>query len=247
MSHRAVRRPSRSTSTSSSGSGGLSTPEKLASLNPAVRREGQQELSQQAGSQQQQTVSQAESITQRGFTSTTTAQVVQRETSAVLEAARLQKPFSELTAGEQLREARRISRETGVSTEATLSLLGAQPGARGAVEAARKAQQLDPRLEPLSVQRVAAEVSSFKEEEKRIKELLPPTVEKTTKEETLTQKDFEERVFQRRPELKEQVFEVRETPILDFFKSVGKKVSSFNEKTGLNKIEGITKGYVPEG
>lgn len=59
--------------------GGLSTGEKLASRNPATRREGQRELGQQTSSQQQQSISNAKSVSSGGYSGTISQQQVERE------------------------------------------------------------------------------------------------------------------------------------------------------------------------
>jgi len=71
----------------------LSTSEKLASQNPAVRREGQRELSQQTSSQAVTTVSKARNITQRGYTGTTTSETVATETKQVVAAQEIPKQY----------------------------------------------------------------------------------------------------------------------------------------------------------
>jgi hypothetical protein len=67
----------------------LSTPEKLASQNPAVRREGQRELSQQAPSSQSQTISKATQITHSGFSGVTSARTVIRESASTIEVGQI--------------------------------------------------------------------------------------------------------------------------------------------------------------
>lgn len=62
----------------------LSTSEKLASLNPAVRREGQRELQQQTTTQASRTVSRAKEIAGAGFAGTVTPGVIEKEIFAVV-------------------------------------------------------------------------------------------------------------------------------------------------------------------
>lgn len=94
------------------GTGGLSTEEKLASLNPAVRREGQQELGEQTTSQQKKSVSKAKSIAKR-FAGTTTAEQVEAETQQAKAQSR--------------REAEQRTMAEPISTRTSGRLVGVSP------------------------------------------------------------------------------------------------------------------------
>jgi len=84
--------------------GGLSTAEKLASKNPAQRREGQRELGQQTSTQQESTVTRARRISRSGATGVVTQRQVEHETKPVVAITKVAEDIEGLKGKELQRE-----------------------------------------------------------------------------------------------------------------------------------------------
>ena len=97
----------------------LSTPEKLASGNPAVRREGRREAAKQSASQRSKTVSKARDIAGRGYTGTVTPSQVTGPSASQIQQAK-EKEMVKKVATQQL-QTKAAAVRTQVTTQAAIT------------------------------------------------------------------------------------------------------------------------------